>query len=419
MKDEELDKNPSNIQDIIKEYERKENDISELLIATKAILKSNDFQVTAKQVFDGCARTIGAKAGYVALLSDNGEENELLFLENGGMPCTVDESLPMPIRGLRERAYRTGSVVYSNDFMKSEWVKFMPKGHMPLKNVLFSPLNIDNKTVGIMGFACKDGDFTEHDAKMAAAFGDYAAIALQNSKTLDELHTSNATKDRFFSIVAHDLKSPFVSLIYLSEMLENESKNAENKKFAEYASMLHQSLSTSYKYLNNLLDWSRLQTNRIGFTPVEFNLLGLTNEIIDVLILQSQNKKIEIKVSIPNDLSLFADKNMIKTVFINLVSNAIKYSNSNSEVIISAYRNDNRIVVKVEDSGVGINNEGIEKLFKIEESYTVPGTNDEIGTGLGLILCKEFINKHNGQIGVESEVDKGSVFWFSLPVIGN
>ena len=162
-----------------------------------------------------------------------------------------------------------------------------------------------------------------------------------------------------------------------------------------------------------------MQTNRIGFTPVEFNLLGLTNEIIDVLILQSQNKKIEIKVSIPNDFSLFADKNMIKTVLINLASNAIKYSNSNSEVIISAYRNDNRIVVKVEDSGVGINNEGIEKLFKIEESYTVPGTNDEIGTGLGLILCKEFINKHNGQIGVESEVDKGSVFWFSLPVIGN
>ncbi len=175
------------ISEIREEYQTREKEISALLLATEKILKSEKFNVIAKHVFDSCANLIGAKSGYVALLSDDGAENELLFLEDGGMPCNVNPELPMPIRGLRETAYRTGKVVYDNDFMKSEWVKFMPKGHMDLKNVLFSPLNIDNKTVGIMGFACKDEDFTENDAKIATAFGNYAAIALQNSKILEKM----------------------------------------------------------------------------------------------------------------------------------------------------------------------------------------------------------------------------------------
>ncbi len=172
------------LQELLKIHEKRENEISELLKATQTVLETHDFQKTAKLIFDSCARTIGAKAGYVALLSDDGQENELLFLEDGGMPCTVNPNLPMPIRGLREESYRTGKVVYDNHFMKSKWVNYMPKGHMSLKNVLFAPLNIEGKTVGIMGLACKPGDFDENDARIAAAFGDYAAIALKNSKVL-------------------------------------------------------------------------------------------------------------------------------------------------------------------------------------------------------------------------------------------
>lgn len=190
---------------LIEESKRKENEISELLTAAHAILEKDDFNQVARQIFDACARSIGAKAGYVALMSEDGQENELLFLEAGGMKCDVEPDLPMPIRGLRAEAYKTGKVVYDNDFMKSEWLKYMPAGHMPLPNVLFAPLNIEGKTVGIMGFACKDGDFNEHDAKLAAAFGEYAAIALNNSRIFDALEKSEQAYSKLIHSVGEGI----------------------------------------------------------------------------------------------------------------------------------------------------------------------------------------------------------------------
>jgi signal transduction histidine kinase len=406
------------ISDITENYKIREKEISALLFATETILKSEKFNVTAKGVFDSCANLIGAKAGYVALLSDDGAENELLFLEDGGMPCTVSLELPMPIRGLRETAYRTGKVVYDNDFMKSEWVKFMPKGHMDLRNVLFSPLNIENKTVGIMGFACKDEDFTENDAKIAAAFGNYAAIALQNSKILEKLIASNKSKDKLFSIIAHDLRAPFNSLIGFSDLLIEKVSESTDKELKHYSSIINESLNKTYSYLNNLLEWSRLQTNRIEYKPSMFILSDLVEEVKEILIAQAQNKEINIKLSLQSKVQLFADRNMIKIVLINLVSNAIKYSTVGSEITISSKRTNKQDKVFVEDNGVGISEEICQQLFKVEKSFSTPGTNNEKGTGLGLVLCNDFLKKHNGQIDVKSEIGKGSVFCISLPING-
>ncbi|APH39471.1 PAS domain S-box protein [Methanohalophilus halophilus] len=187
--------------------QQREKEITELLNSTTAILEIDDFEVVARHIFDACARVIGAKAGYVALLSDTGEENELLFLEDGGMPCSVDPDLPMPVRGLRAEAYETGEVVYENDFMASEWVKYMPEGHMVLPNVLFSPLNVEGKTVGILGFAYKDGDFTEHDAWLAKTFGEYAAIALRNSHNFELLEKSEQRYRSIFETAANLITS--------------------------------------------------------------------------------------------------------------------------------------------------------------------------------------------------------------------
>ena len=165
----------------------------------RAILEKQNFADAARAIFDRCCEMTGAVSGYVALLTDDGAENEVLFLEAGGMPCTVDPELPMPIRGLRETAYETHKAVYDNDFMRSEWVKFMPDGHVVLRNVMFSPLNIEGKTVGIMGLANKPSDFTNADAEIATVFGELAAIALANSRYLDLLNEKNEALERALS----------------------------------------------------------------------------------------------------------------------------------------------------------------------------------------------------------------------------
>jgi PAS domain S-box-containing protein len=173
-------------------------EVSALLDASRAILHHREFKDAARSIFDSCKELVGAKAGYVALLSEDGEENELLFLESGGLPCTVSPELPMPIRGLRARAYETGTTVYDNDFSTSKWIKFMPEGHVRLDNVLFAPLMIEGKALGLLGLANKQGGFTEEDARMATAFGELAAVALQNSRALESLEHS---EERFRSVV--------------------------------------------------------------------------------------------------------------------------------------------------------------------------------------------------------------------------
>lgn len=177
--------NPLSDSPVLQEFTFRE--FQSLWTAARAILKHRNFAVSARVIFDEACRMTGATSGYVALLNEQGDENEVLFLEAGGKPCSVDPSLPMPIRGLRAESYHSGNAVCENDFMHSQWVDFMPAGHVVLENVMFSPLNIEGKTMGIMGLANKRGDFTENDATLATAFGEIAAIALQNSRVMDRL----------------------------------------------------------------------------------------------------------------------------------------------------------------------------------------------------------------------------------------
>jgi PAS domain S-box-containing protein len=174
------------------ESQQRQAENSALLKSSRTVLEYTRFEEAARSIFDSCKDLVGAAAGYVALLSNDGAENELLFLESGGLPCTVDPSLPMPIRGLRSEAYRTGRAVYENDFLRSKWMHFMPDGHVKLHNVLFAPLVIRGKTFGLLGLANKPGGFTENDSRIATAFGELAATALYNSRTLESLENSEA-----------------------------------------------------------------------------------------------------------------------------------------------------------------------------------------------------------------------------------
>lgn len=193
----------------------REKELHAIMNGSKAVLGQKGFTESARSIFDHCKDLIGAASGYVALLSETGEENEVLFLEAGGLPCDVNPELPMPIRGLREEAYRTNKAVYHNDFMSSEWVNFMPEGHVILRNVMFAPLVLEGKTVGIIGLANKDADFNDNDAKVATGFGELAAIALQNSRNLDD--RIQAEKQREKTII--DLKKALAEVKKLSGLL--------------------------------------------------------------------------------------------------------------------------------------------------------------------------------------------------------
>jgi PAS domain S-box-containing protein len=187
--------------ELVAEAEQRAAETAALVTASRAILEHHKFADAARAVFDSCKGLIGARAGYVALLSRDGSENEVLFLDAGGLPCSVDPSLPMPIRGLRAEAYHAGAAVFENDFAGSPWTRFMPPGHAALENVLFAPLMIRGRVMGLLGLANKPGGFTERDAHLATAFGELAAIALSNSRAQEELLRAKEEWERTFDAV--------------------------------------------------------------------------------------------------------------------------------------------------------------------------------------------------------------------------
>ncbi|MFA9389004.1 MAG: sensor histidine kinase [Prolixibacteraceae bacterium] len=241
-------------------------------------------------------------------------------------------------------------------------------------------------------------------------------IKVQTALEISEsnLRNANASKDRFFSIISHDLKSPFNSLLGLSEMLVDDVKNKKYNEISSYANQIHDVSSQSYVLLQNLLDWSLTQTGNISYHPEQIKLYELANEVITFLSVLASQKKIKLNASISPDLAVIADRKMLTTILRNLVSNAIKYTQTGGVITLTASLANDKIKMSVSDTGVGIAPKNLEKLFKIENNYSTSGTENESGTGLGLILCKEFTKRHNGDIWVESELGKGSTFNFTI-----
>jgi len=231
-----------------------------------------------------------------------------------------------------------------------------------------------------------------------------------------ELNQINAEKDKFFSIIAHDLTNPFNTLLCLAELLEDKDMELQANKRDEYITLIHQSSRRGYNLLKNLLEWSRSQTGRMQFNPQAFPLKTLIEHNIDLLSSTAWNKSIDITTDVTETLVVTADKNMLDTVIRNLLSNAVKFTPAAGKINIAAQVLENEIKITIADNGIGIKAEDIDKLFRIDINHTTIGTRAEKGTGLGLILCKEFVEKNGGRIWVESEVDQGSQFFIVLPV---
>lgn len=234
----------------------------------------------------------------------------------------------------------------------------------------------------------------------------------QKSKELEE---ANAAKDKFFSIIAHDLKSPFTGLLGYSEILSEEFDTMDHEEKRKTIGFLRSLIERVYTLIENLLDWSRIQTDRIELSPEAIDLYTETPEILNLLRANAEKKQIALSNNINESLTVFADKYSFRSIMQNLISNAVKFTNLNGEVNISAQEKNNFIEISVSDNGIGMKPELIKKIFMIESRHTTKGTADEAGTGLGLLLCKELAEKNGGGIVIESQVGIGTTIKISLP----
>ncbi len=239
-----------------------------------------------------------------------------------------------------------------------------------------------------------------------------AKLYLKNEALLQTM----AEKDKFFSIIAHDLRSPFTSFLGFTRMLVEELDEMTLDQIKTIVIGMRKSATNLYRLIENLLEWSMMQRRMTLFNPVSMPLAAKIKETIEFSLVPAQKKEIEIKCEVPDNLSIVADAHMTETVIRNLVSNAVKFTPRNGRITFSAKQaEDHFIEISVRDTGIGMNQGFIERLFKLNEQTGRKGTEGELSTGLGLILCKDFIEKHGGRLWVESEPEKGSVFHFLLP----
>ncbi len=386
---------------------RLEYESQKLLDAAAVVLQSEDFPTAARAVFDIAKELTGASSGYVALLSDDGTENEVLFLDSGGLPCTVDESLPMPIRGLREVAYRENRPAYENSFMESKWVNFMPDGHVTMHNVLFGPLVIGGKAEGLIGLANKPSDFTEDDTRIVMALSNLVAIGLNRTKIEAELRQSQKrladTVDElqlYSSLLHHDISNEIQLIVGEIELARI---NAKGDTLIE--SHLD-SIDSATSRMTRLLQ---------VFEPTSIAEEDMLPNILHRLVTETKTSYPKIGISLHiepvKEKVSIKGKSLIPFVFDNLVRNTVQHVGPNAEIEIYLSAKKDRIVIDFVDNGPGIDASIKGNLFQKGVSATKGG--------FGLYLCRKIIKVYEGSISLLDDdiYDKGTAFRIELPRI--
>lgn len=286
--------------------------------------------------------------------------------------------------------------------------------------ILFLTAMIESEKI-VQGFELGAVDYITKPFNVAELIVRVAAhIEIKQSR--EKLQELNTTKDKFFSIIAHDLRNPFGGIMGLSEIME--LKLAENKiedvpEFKKYTQMIFSTSKTAFELLNNLMQWARSQTGEINFDPQKIPVETMISDTIQLVEGIAFKKNITIEKVLNNTQTIYADISLTNTVLRNLLTNAIKFTPHNGKITVSAQEKDEFLEITVMDNGVGIDPKYMNKIFRIDSKFSSLGTDKEKGTGLGLILCKEFVEKQGGTIWVESELGKGSKFIFTLPITLN
>ena len=329
-------------------------------------------------------------------------------------------------------AIRTGKAVTCCNMLTDP--NFLPWREQALKRGYASsialPLTTNGKTIGALTIYSKVPDsFSGEEINLLTELANDVAYGItairwkiaqaraekQLQKYAEDLKELNATKDKFFGIIAHDLKNPFTSILGASEVLAANAEEFDPETIKKFSLLLHDAGKNGYAMLENLLEWSRSQTGKLSYIPRKVNVSEVIQQNLDNLALIAAQKEITLQMSAPIDLTMMADLNMTHTILRNLLNNALKFTHRKGLVNIDATRVKKDVVFTIRDNGIGISEEDQKKLFRLDVKYTQIGTAEERGTGLGLLLCKEFVEKQGGKIWVESIPGEGSSFKFTLP----
>jgi len=403
---------------------------SETLIrAARAVLEFKTFKPAAQAIFDCCKEMTGATSGYVALLSPEGDENEVLFLDAGGRPCTVDPELPMPIRGLRADAYRTGKAVYDNDFWHSQWMEFMPAGHVALDNVMFAPLPIDGRVVGLMGLANKPAPFNEDDARMATAFGELAAVALKNSRMLEaledarlEAQSATRAKSQFLANMSHEIRTPMTSILGFADMLLDDEEAADvPPAWGDALETIRRNGKHLLQLIDDILDLSRIEADRIEIEASECSPADLVADVVAVIEPRARAKRLKLSTewrgAMPRHIE--TDPLRLRQILINLLGNAVKFTASGSVrlVVESVQQEDGPAELRFDviDTGPGIPADQQDKLFTPFTQADASISREHGGTGLGLAISRRLAEMLGGGISLTSSPGQGSTFSLTIP----
>ncbi len=330
----------------IEAMERQQKEQEALLGAARAVLECHTFEEAARRIFDACCGVTGAVSGYVALMSEKTGDNEVLFLEAGGMPCDVDPDLPMPIRGLRAVSYHEKRTVYENDFMNSDYVDYMPEGHVEMKNVMFAPLILEGRVVGIIGLANKPADFTDKDAEIAGAFGDIAAIALQRSWTEEKLNRSLKEKDALFHELQHRVKNSMTAIAGIIDLELMKAVNPDTRETLDAVSSRVMSMSELY-----------LMLYESG--SVDSIVMGdYCGKVVESLSASRNTGDGSVRTSLDcDDITLDIKRAMpVGLIVTEILTNAYKHSFPEERagtVSVSLKRKDGRLALTVSDNGIG------------------------------------------------------------------
>jgi PAS domain S-box-containing protein len=292
-----------------------------------------------------------------------------------------------------------------------------PDGRIEWVSTTKIPLrDSESNIIGTFGMSRNITDLIQKEQKINKIAHELAESNEKLKESEQELKASNASKDTLFSIISHDLRNPFGSVLSLAEFLIEDISEMPQEEIQTYAKSIHEAAETVYKLLNNLLEWSRLQTGKIKYNPEKILLKDFTETILKLYEANLENKNIAVDLNIADDIAVYADANILNTVLRNLISNAIKFSFVGSRIIITSGIEKDECIVFIKDNGTGISNKDFENIFKVSANKSKKGTADEEGTGLGLVLTKEFVELNKGRIWFESEEEKGTTFCFCLPV---